>query len=218
MKKSTFLLSLFIIPFTILAQQSGTTNAPDFKRINKALNKGTENYSNLMQRYKANDTTLTREDYHLLYYGYALQTGYDPSKDTDLRKQLADLFNDASNGNADYLGIQGISNKILDQLPFDIRTLDPAIYASEMLKDQSTAKKLEFKMGRIIETIFNSGDGRTQESPFYVISLANIPDMVRALGFEAVNIVPEQSGNLFYFRVKENDFGITAFYFKIFGR
>ncbi len=219
MIKRNFLLitSLLLVSISILAQQSGT-NPPDLKKINKALNKDSGLNPNLMQRYKINDTSLTVQDYHLLYYGYALQPGFNPEKDTELRQQLNNEFNDAGKGDADYAAIKEISTKILDILPFDIRTLDPAIYSAEMLKDHSTATKLEFRMGRIIETIFNSGDGLKEETPFYVISLANIPDMARALGFEAVNIVPEQSGNLYYFRVKENDFGINGFYFRIFGK
>jgi hypothetical protein len=219
MKKSIVLLiSVFIIPFILNAQKPGTSKTPDWKIINKTLSKNPNLYPELMNRYKNNDTTLTRDDYHILYYGYALQSGFNPQKDTELRKQLAEEFSDASKGDADYSSILKISNQILEQLPFDIRTLDPAIYSSEMRNDHSTANKLEFKMGRIIETIFNSGDGLTQDTPFYVISLANIPDMVRALGFEAVNIVPEQANNLYYFRVKDNDFGIIGFYFRVFGR
>ena len=35
-------------------------------------------YPNLMMRYNAGDSTLTAEDYHYLYYGYAYQEAYKP--------------------------------------------------------------------------------------------------------------------------------------------
>lgn len=215
--KRNFLLSLtlILITFNLFAQEPGR-NTPDIKKISKQL-KDPELYSGLLNRYLANDSSLTIADYHLIYYGFSLQKGYDPNKDTRLRDSLNILFMNTGNGESDYRALQSLTNRILVQLPFDIRSLDPAIYASEMLKDNDQAIKLKIKMGRLIETIFNSGDGLTKESPFYVVSVANIPDMVRALGFEAVSTIPEQSGNLFYFKVKENEFGVTGFYFRIFG-
>ena len=47
-------------------------------------------YPSLMMRYNAGDETLTDEDYHYLYYGYAYQESYTPlDSNPDLDKLLA---------------------------------------------------------------------------------------------------------------------------------
>ena len=47
-------------------------------------------YTSLMMRYNAGDETLTDEDYHYLYYGYAYQESYKPlDSNPDLDKLLA---------------------------------------------------------------------------------------------------------------------------------
>ena len=46
-------------------------------------------YTSLMMRYNAGDETLTDEDYHYLYYGYAHQESYKPMEaNPDLDKLL----------------------------------------------------------------------------------------------------------------------------------
>ena len=46
-------------------------------------------YPSLMMRYNAGDETLTDEDYHYLYYGYAYQESYKPlDSNPDLDKLL----------------------------------------------------------------------------------------------------------------------------------
>ncbi len=46
-------------------------------------------YTSLMMRYNAGDETLTDEDYHYLYYGYAYQESYKPlDANPDLDKLL----------------------------------------------------------------------------------------------------------------------------------
>ncbi|HLO90315.1 MAG TPA: DUF4919 domain-containing protein [Lentimicrobium sp.] len=214
MKKLLVFIPSFLIGAMLLAQTS--FSAPDMKKISKSLSgKNAALYGRLMNRLQTNDTTLSLNDYQLLYYGTALQAGYNPQKDSPLRDTLYGLFSNAQSGRADFREVKKIANQILEQLPFDIRTLDPSIHASRMLNDNATADKLEMRMGRIIETIYNSGDGRTETTPFYVVSTANEVDMLRALGFTPATIIAMQSGNLDFWKVKENDFGIDGFFFKV---
>lgn len=208
-----------IFTFHTIKAQFVKFHTPDYKKLQKELTgKKAGTYNKLMERYLANDTTLTLNDYHSLYYGYVFQSGYTASKDSQLRDSLYNTFNKSRSGEADYNAVKSIASIILKDLPFDIRTLDPAIYAYHMLKDESTASKLEFRMGRLIETIYNSGDGLTEQTPFFVISTSNEPDIIRALGFSLSVNAPIQSGNLHYWKVKENEFGVTGFYFRVFNK
>lgn len=214
MKKLMVFIPSFLLATVLLAQTS--FSAPDLKKISKSLSgKNAALYGRLMNRLQTNDTTLTLNDYHLLYYGNALQPAYNPQNDSPLRDTLYSLFSSAQSGRADFRDVKKVANQILEQLPFDIRTLDPSIHASRMLNDNATADKLEKRMGRIIETIYNSGDGRTETTPFYVASTANETDMLRALGFAPATPLPMPSGNLHFWKVKENEFEIEGFFFKV---
>lgn len=217
MKRLFIVIITFFLCTNLFSQQPVKFNIPDRKKITKALTGRNEGmYGRLMDRLKANDTTLTIQDYHLLYYGSALQTAYNPMKSTPLQDSLFRVFSKAQSGRADYKEVKSIAWQVLDELPFDIRTLDPAIYACRMLNDDGTAEKLEVRMGRIIETIFTSGDGLTEQTPFYITSTSNDADMIRALGFTPAGNTPQQSGNLRYWKVKENEFEILGFYFLVF--
>lgn len=214
--KKIFVLITAILFCNVLSAQKTSYNTPDLKKIEKSLSgKNAAMYGRFMDRLKKNDTTLTLEDYHLLYYGTSLQAGYDPQKESPLRDTLYISFSQSQSGRTDFKAVMILANQILEQLPFDIRTLDPAIHASRMLNDNATAEKLEIRMGRILETIFNSGDGRSETTPFHVISVANEVDMLRALGFSPAVNAPMQSGNLHFWRVKENEFGIEGFFFRV---
>ncbi len=216
MKRTLFITILLALGISMAQAQKPKYAIPDIKKLNKELTgKNSGVYERLMQRYKNNDTLLSLHDYHLLYYGSALKDSYNPVADSPLRDSLNAAISKNQSGKADFAKIRKISGQILEQLPFDIRTLDPAIYADRMLDMSKEASALEFKMGRIIETIYNSGDGLTEDTPFHIVSTANELDMIMALGFSPSSTSAVQAGNLRYWKVKENEFGVTGFYFKV---
>lgn len=218
MKKTLFIL--LIIFYGSIAFGQAKFNVPDLKKINKSLSgKNAGQYGRLTNRMQANDTTLTLNDYRLLYYGASLQPAYAALKDNLYRPALQDslfsVFSRAQSGAADFREVKALANKILDEFPFDIKTLDISSHASRRLNDDATAAKIEVRIGRILETIFNTGDGLTQKTAFYIISAANEADMIRALGFTPTSPIPQSTG-LFHFRqVKENQYGVQGFYFQI---
>lgn len=216
MRKLLLIIALVTFSFISIVAQNNFTQ-PNHKKLTKELSgRKAGVYDVLMQRYLSHDTTLSPGDYHLLYYGHALQPGYNPGRESSLRDSLNHAFKDNSSTDTDYEKIRSLAVRVLQDLPFDIRALDPAIHASEMLGDKNMADALEFKMGRLIETIFTSGDGLTQQTPFYVVSVANETDLIRALGFHISSTSAAQSQGLRFWPVAENEFGIKGFYFKMF--
>lgn len=216
MKRTLSLILLMMLVFQAANAQQVKFTKPDHKQLKKEISgKNAVAYNRLMQRFVDNDTTLTLADYHKLYYGSAFKAGYNPMNETPLRDSLYRVFVKAQSGEVDFGKVKSLAQRILDQIPFDIRTLDPASYACRMLNDNATAAKIEFKMGRLIETIYNSGDGLTEETPFIVVLVANETDVIRALGFTLAGTTSIQSGKLHYRKVTENEFGVQGFYFKV---
>lgn len=213
-----YILSVLIVicSFTLSAQKNKFT-PPDYKKISKVLAKGSsgELYQNLMKRYQSHDTTLSPGDYHLLYYGFILQPEYSPSAHLSLTDSLLAIMSKKQIGPDQYKLVIKYAGAILDKNPFDMRYLDPLIYAYRMQGKNDLATMLEFKLGRILETIFTTGDGLTEESAFHVISVTHEYDMLRALGFGFAGVQGIRQGQYDYVKVEKNDFGIQGMYFNV---
>ena len=190
--------------------------APDYKKISKSIEKkgASTSYQTLMERYKAHDTTLSPKEYHLLYYGFPLQTEYNPSVSQPLADSLMLFMQKDQKTSIEYNGIIRLAHAILEKNPFEMRYLDPLIFAYRMQGKNELATKLEFQLGRIAETIFSSGDGLTENTAFYVISPTHAYDMLRALGFGYKGGQSIKKGACEFIKVESNDFGIEGMFFK----
>ena len=116
---------------------------------------------------------------------------------------------------SEYNRIIELASSTLNEYPFEISILDPLIYALRMEGKNELAAKLEFRFGRIIETIFNSGNGLTKETAFHVVSISHQKDMLRALGFGFGGRHAIVDAKFSYLKVAKNDFGIEGMYFDV---
>lgn len=216
MKKLAALLFSIILAFSAIAREPGFT-PPNYKKIRKSIEKqGSKTwYPTLMNRLQQNDTTLTPGEYHLLYYGYTLRQGYQPYAEYPLADSLKNILKKEELTEEDYRAIIRFGTGLLAENPFEITLLDPLIYAYWMTGNGETASKLEFRFGRLLETIFSSGDGLTKNTAFHVITVAHEYDMLRALGFIYGGQQQLVEGKYDHLKVAKNDFGIEGFFFDI---
>jgi hypothetical protein len=215
MKRAMLVIIVLIFSLSGAMAQKTNFTAPDYNKIKKSIHKNPEAFNTLLQRLNTNDTALSPKDYHLLYYGYQLQSSNTPRQSNALSDSLLKLARKENPTESDYTDLIETGNQMLKENPFELSFLDRIVYANRMLGNNKMAEQLEFRLGRIIETIFNSGDGLSKETAFHVISLSNASDMLRALGFgyagQQMNIGP----NLHFFKVEKNDFGIEGMYFYV---
>lgn len=166
----------FILFFTFSSiGQNFKKKVPDFTLIEKNIsNKNSKlYYPKLLARLKANDTLITEDEYHHLYYGYALQKEYNPYKLTAkhrdvLNKEYA-VFNAGIN---DPTAIQnGITllKETLNEFPLDITAMT---YLSA-LYNLSNQKEKQLKISKniigILDAIIASGDGLSCDTAFKTI-------------------------------------------------
>lgn len=215
MKRVTLSILLLIIGFAGALAQKPNFNVPDYNKIEKSIRKKPETYNTLLKRLNDNDTLLTPKEYHFLYYGYQLQALNIPRQKNELSDSLSKMVQKENPTEADYRNFIETGNRMLNEDPFELSFLDRLIYANRMLENNKMAERLEFRLGRIIETIFNSGDGLSKETAFHVISLSNASDMLRALGFGFDGQKMTVGPNLHYYKVVKNDFGIEGMYFYV---
>ena len=127
-------------------------------------------YPNLLLRYK-DGQTMSSEEYHYLYYGYAFQPSYKPLENnaamTRVQNIMARLQIDTpSVSDIDELIAAGIA--AMEHDPFSPTLLNILVYAygtsGDKRREQAYARHLE----GVLRCIEQSGDGLKEKSPMHI--------------------------------------------------
>ena len=138
-------------------------------------------YPNLMMRYNAGDSTLTAEDYHYLYYGYAHQESYKPMEanpDLDKLLMLASGL-DPDNPLAETLdAMLYVGEDALARDPFSPKILNLMAYAHGALGNKLQEKMYYNKVKGVLRAIEDSGDALTQKTPRHILMFDHALDVL----------------------------------------
>ena len=154
---------------------------PDFKKIEKAIKDKDSPlfYKTLLKRYNDNDTTLTTEEYRHLYFGFSFQDGYSPygkpSVNDELRKAIDAKQTDK---------IIDLEKKALKEYPFNLRNLYTLAQTMEEKGNTTEAEQYSRKLLNVGKAIMSTGDGATESTAMYVVSVDHEYDLISLLGFE----------------------------------
>ena len=127
-------------------------------------------YPNLMLRYQSGDDTMTEEDYHYLYYGYAYQDAYkplNPNSDMDKAMLIAQTVDFENPTHESLEKLISAVNDALVQDPFSPKLLNLLAFAYGALGDSKNEQINYNRMNSILATIEDSGSrsaGRTRPS------------------------------------------------------
>ena len=173
-------------------------------------------YPNLMLRYQSGDDTMTEEDYHYLYYGYAYQPQYRPLETNPaldrFYETLARLNVDAP-ADTDLLAVIEAGTEALEADPFSPQVLNFLSFAHAQRGDTAQAAAYRDKMNLVLATIESSGDGLTEETPWHILMYAHAFDLLAAK-----NIPVRESSIIsrtveYIPRVKKDEKGVKGYYF-----
>lgn len=142
-------------------------------------------YTSLMMRYNAGDETLTDEDYHYLYYGYAYQDDYKPlaaNPDLDKMLMLVSVLDPEKPDVATLESMISTGTDALKRDPFSPKILNLMSFAYGGLGDKAREKAYSDRMNGVIRAILASGDGFTQKTPRHVLMFEHALDVLAALG------------------------------------
>lgn len=142
-------------------------------------------YTSLMMRYNAGDPSLTDEDYHYLYYGYAYQDAYKPLATNPAMDKLLLMASGLDPDNPERETLEALLSVAEDARahdPFNLKTLNLMAYAHGALGDKAQEKAYSDRMNGILRTILSSGDGLTQKSPRHVLMFDHALDVLSAEG------------------------------------
>lgn len=142
-------------------------------------------YTGLMMRYENGDTTLTDEDYHYLYYGYAYQDNYKPlDTNPDMEQLIASMqgINPDSIEREELEAILHAANAARKRDPFSPKILNILTFVYEKLGDKQAAEQWARRMNGVLRAIIASGDGLTQRSPRHILMFDHALDVMAAEG------------------------------------
>ena len=145
-------------------------------------------YPNLMLRYNAGDTTLTADDYHYLYYGYALQDSYKPlatNPDLDRTLLIASRIDPEKPLIDDVEALISAATDARKKDPFSPKLLNLMAFAYGALGDTIQEKAYYDRTQKVIRTIEESGDGLTQKTPRHILMFDHALDVLASQGLPA---------------------------------
>lgn len=184
MRKAVILL-LLSMPLAAYAQK-----APDNDDIfAKTMDADSPfNYAALMLRYDSGDLTLTEEDYHYLYYGYAFTDPYKPLKSIPAEDNIIMVFD--KDEEPDFAGMMEIIRsgmEVMKDDPFSPRNLNFLTYAYGAIGDTINERINYDRMTKVLTVIEASGTGLTEKSPMHVLKFSHAADLLTARGLTITN-------------------------------
>lgn len=153
----------------------------DFNEIGRKITKKMSKnyYPKLLKKYHNTDTTLTIDQYKLLYYGYTFHRDYNPYDDIPLSDSLT-IYKE----NNDFEKMLLLGKKINRNHPFYLEAIFNIFIAYKQLNNVDAATIWHNKYMKIIQTIFSSGDGKTAENAFVIISIRDEYELLSVMGLK----------------------------------
>ena len=189
---------------------------PDYDAIKKDIQDSSSvyYYPKLLSRLVAYDTTLIEEDYRHLYFGYIYQKEYLPYWRSDDEEELVKFYQSEKIGENDYDRIIKLATHSITQFPFDLRPMNFMAYIYYLKGDENMAKKIAYRFQGSFEAILSSGDGKTCETGYHVISISHEYVFLSMFQFSIV-LQELTSDHCDYLTLKKDERNIDGIYFNV---
>lgn len=206
MKKIVLFTALLLSCLCSIAQKASNVN---FTSLKKTLEDSPKLYEELLDRFTASDTTLSIDDYYILYYGQCLKESYNPyGADNENFDKFKKHYQ-----TQDYEKALPIALKMIKKDPFNMQMTFKTAVCYHYLKDEVNKVKMLNRYDNIMLTIFESGDGKTEETAFVVMRVNDEYELMSTLKVE--NTSQSLVGYCDMMSLKENELGIDKLYFNV---
>ncbi len=148
------------------------------------------------------------EAYRYLYYGFSLQDEYSPYGQSKHNDELKKLTGKKELTNADKDKIIELEKKVLDEFPFELRNI---YYLANLLEEKGDSVQAQLyskKLTGIARAIMSTGDGTTDSTAMYVISVGHEYDMLGLLNYPyagSQSLIHSAHGETDRLALKENN-------------
>ena len=199
---------------------SVATNALDYEQIKKLVDSKSSDfyYPELLRRFEAADTTLTLEQMYYFYYGTATRPEYNPYKMAKYDALREALEKDAPEKEDWKKAAQEI-DKELETDPTNIRFHFYKYIVCKNLYGPESEKTLnaDNQVVMLLSAVTSTGDGRSKETAFHVISVIDEYGIMDILGLSPTmqSLVEDKGQSYDVMELKENKYGLESMYFNI---
>lgn len=213
--KRNIIVLILLLVATKSFSQGAKFSAPDYEAIKKEIqNKDSKFfYKKQLQRLQSCDTTLTGEEYRYLYFGYFFQPEYNPYARSTDEEALSKYYKSETIAAKDYPEIIRLATHAISVNPFDLRQMNFLSYIYNLNGDEVMAKKMTAKFRGIFEAILSSGDGRTCETGFHVLTVGH--EYVFLNVFELQSVSQSLVNHCDYLEFEKGKYKIDGIYFDI---
>lgn len=140
-------------------------------------------YPNLMLRFEQGDSTLTAENYHYLYYGFAYDERYKPLATNPYMDKFLLLASRLDADEPDPFVLRDLIMVGRDALrhdPFNLKVWNMIAYGYGALGDRVRERAAYRRVEMIIETIKSSGGGIKERDPQHILMFDHALDLMAA--------------------------------------
>lgn len=181
-----FLLFCLVAPLSASAQLMVPNNDEIFARTMDP--DSPFNFASLMMRYNAGDTTLTLEDYHYLYYGFAFTDMYRPLASIPAEDKILMVLEESEVPGYDgMLEIIRQGREVMKADPFSPKNLNFLVFAYGAIGDTVNERINHDRMTKVLAVIGASGTGETERSPMHILRFSHAADFLGSRGLVMAN-------------------------------
>ena len=223
MVASLALASLFVLDSCSASRKAANKvamNAPNYKQIKKTVeSKGGEfYYPELLRRFQAADTTLTAEQLYYFYYGTATRPDYNPYRLSNYDGLKAALNGDEVTEEGWRKAAQVVDEE-LESDPTNLRfhVYRQMVYSNLYGKESQEATDAFNQVMMLFTTITSSGNGKTPETAFHVISTIDEYGMMDMMGLslKSQSLVERHGRSYDLMEFQENQYDLESLYFDV---
>ena len=217
MSNKLLLIIVFLFTAQYLYAQSGPFKKPDYKYIQQVTGDPSKPvyYSRLFTRYINDDTTLSPQEFHLLYFGYFFQPGYGKINPTGYKDSVRAMSKKSYLSAAERRKMVSFAKRDLGFSPFDLTDLNWLCSLYYGLDDVENYALYRYKLNRVTEAILATGDGRTENSGLHVLSVGDEFGVLSSLDLEYESHQTNSERKYDYLKVAANSKGISGVYFDV---
>ena len=191
----TIALLLLIATGQVALGQATFNYKEDFKKVLAKTKDHNDSlfYEKLLDRFTANDTTLTDFEVLALLIGYTANPEYKPYQDLDIERKIYKL-----NGENKYQEGLALANRFLKTHPLSVKALFEKSYSFHKLVRMDSAQKYLYQGQRIFRAMYFSGDGKTKETPTFALGPSDGQDYIRKFVGAKIGVMGsgrDKSGN-----------------------
>ncbi len=142
----------------------------------------------LLMRFNDPSETLTDEEYHYLYYGYAYHDNYKPLESNPDMDRLLLMVSGLDPDAPDRETLEGLlvlARRAAERDPFSPKLLNLVAFANGALGNTQAEKAAYDRMNGIVRTILDSGDGLSQSTPRHILMFDHATDVLAAEGLDS---------------------------------